>query len=264
MKRLPRLLLLLTVLVALSLIGRAASVRSAAPATAHGDTARVHVGAADKGTDAFVAWPPGKGPFPAVVVAFEYWGLNSQIRDIGLRLAQQGYVAVIPDLYHGQVAGDPESAHILMRGLDQDGAVGDMTAAMDWAASQSKVVPQKIGLLGFCMGGGVALQTALASPRPAAIVMFYGAPESNAEKIAQLKAPLLGHFGEEDKGIDPQRVEAFKTALQGAGKKAEIYEYSGAGHAFMNETGQGYRPDAAKLAWARTLAFYQKNLRGSK
>jgi len=263
MKRVPRLLLLMLGLATLSILGHATTVKTP-PGGAAADTARVHVGPADQGTDAFVAWPPGKGPFPAVVVAFEWWGLNGQIRDVGRRLAQQGYVAIIPDLYHGQVAGDPDNAHILMRGLDQERAVDELSAAVDWATAQPRIASQKIGLLGFCMGGGLALQTALASPKPAAIVMFYGAPESKPEKIALLKAPLLGHFGEDDKGIDPTRVEAFKTALQAAGKKAEIYEYAGAGHAFMNETGQGYRPDAAKLAWARTLAFYQKNLRGSK
>jgi carboxymethylenebutenolidase len=264
MKRIPRLLLLLAALAALSLLAHAASNKGPAPSAGHGDTLRVHLGAADAGTDAFVAWPPGKGPFPAVVVAHEWWGLNSQIREVGLRLAQQGYVAIIPDLYHGQVAGDPDNAHILMRGLDQDGAVGDLTAGLSWAASQPRISNQKIGILGFCMGGGLALQTALQSPNVAALVMFYGAPESKPEKIAMLKAPLLGHFGADDKGIDPKRVDDFRTALQSAGKSAELYVYQGAGHAFMNETQPSYRPDAAKLAWARTLAFYQKNLRGSK
>jgi len=239
-----------------------AAASAAHPASA--DTERVHLGSAESGGDAFVVWPPGKGPAPTVVVAHEWFGLNAQIRGIAYRLAEQGYVAIAPDLYHGKVAGDPENAHILMRGLDEDDAVTEMVAAVDWAAAQPRTAGQKIGVLGFCMGGRLSELTALRSGRIAAVVMFYGPPEARPERLASLHAPLLGHFGAEDQGIDVRRVNDFRAALQRAGKSGEIYEYSGAGHQFMNDTQPAYRPDAAKLAWARTLAFLQKNLRGAK
>ena len=94
--------------------------------------------------------------------------------------------------------------------------------------------------------------------------MFYGTPETDPEKLAPLKAPLQGHFGADDEGITSERVAEFKAALEKAGKAADIYVYPGAGHAFMHEGRASYRPDAAKQAWARTLAFLQKNLKGER
>jgi carboxymethylenebutenolidase len=226
------------------------------------ETSRVHLGPASGGADAFVAWPVGKAPFPAVIVVHEWWGLNGQIRDVAKQFARQGYVAVVPDLYHGKVATDPEQAHVLMRGLDDEKATADLARAASWLRTERRVGKSRIGVIGFCMGGSYALQLALESAEPAAVVMFYGNPVTDVAQLRRLRAPLQGHFGQTDDGIPASRVEAFRTALRRAGKSAEIELYPGAGHAFMHDGRPSFHADAARKAWARTLAFFQKHLKG--
>ena len=237
------------------------AVPAAAPA-AGPDTARVHIGPDSTGTTAFVAWPAAKGGAPAVIVVHEWWGLNGQIRTVARRLAQEGYVAIVPDLYHGPVADDPEFAHELSRGLDEDRAVQDLEAAAFWLHAQPMVSGKRIGVIGFCMGGRFSELLALNRPELSAAVMFYGRPETDPPKLAALQAPLQGHFGGEDRGIGPDQVAALKAGLAKAGKAGEIYVYPGAGHAFMHEGRDSYHADAAKQAWARTLQFLQKYLKG--
>ena len=234
--------------------------RTARPARP--DTAIVHLGAAGEGGDAFAAFPAGSGPAPGIIVVHEWWGLNAQIREIARRLARQGYIAIVPDLYHGKVAADAERAHVLARGLDESDALAQIEAASAWLAAEPRSGRRRRGVMGFCMGGRLALQAALRDESLGGVVMFYGAPESRPDRLAPLRAPLLGHFGAEDQGIDVDRVETFERLLRAAGKNAEVYVYPGAGHAFMNEEQPGYRPEAARLAWVRTLDFLQKNLKG--
>ena len=233
----------------------------AAPASGS-DTARVHLGPPSGGTDAFVAWPAGRGPATAIIVIHEWWGLNRQIRGVARRLAQEGYVAIVPDLYHGQVADDAEFAHELSRGLDEDRALAELEAAAGWLRAQPRVNRARIGVVGFCMGGRLSQLLALRSPALSAAVMFYGSPVTDPGKLAALKVPLQGHFGGTDRGIGADQVEALRAGLDAAGKTGLIYVYPGAGHAFMHEGRPSYHPDAARLAWARTLQFLQKHLKG--
>lgn len=248
-----------SLLVVTMLLAAGASVDVAAQVP---DTSVVHLGPAGRGTDAFVAWPTGKAPFPAVIVVHEWWGLNGQIRQVARRLAQEGYVAVVPDLYHGKVAGDPEQAHVLARGVEPEQVVGELQAAAAWLRAEPRVGKSRIGVIGFCMGGGYALHFALNSTEPAAVVMFYGNPVTEGGRLSALRAPLQAHFGRTDEGIPIARVEAFRSALRKAGRSAEIHLYSGAGHAFMNDDRPSYHAGAARQAWARTLAFFQKRLKG--
>lgn len=234
---------------------------SAASKATNPDYTTVQLKTPEGGTDAFVAMPAGEGPAPAVIVVHEWWGLSAQIQDVARQLARQGYVAIVPDLYHGKVADGPEDAHELMRGLEDTRVFSELDAARAWLASQPRTAKSKAGITGFCMGGGISLRYALRTPALAAVVMFYGPPETDPEKLATLRAPLMGHFGAEDQGIAIERVNAFRSALAKAGKSAQIFEYSGAGHAFMHEGRPSYRADAARVAWARTLAFLQKNLK---
>ena len=240
----------------LALVAWAASAQAQA-----GDTSRVHLGPAEGGTDAFVAWPAGKAAAPGVVVVQEWWGLNTQIREVARRLSREGYVAIVPDLYHGKVATDPEQAHVLMRGLEDATAYQDLENAAGWLRAEARVAKKKIGVMGFCMGGGLAQGLALRSPEISAVVMFYGSPVTDPKALAPLRAPLQGHYGEQDDGIPVAKVEALRSGLKQAGKVGEVFLYAGAGHAFMNDTRPSYHPDAARLAWARTLAFFQKNLK---
>jgi carboxymethylenebutenolidase len=225
------------------------------------DTSRVHLGPAGQGTEAFVAWPAGKATAPGVVVVHEWWGLNAQIRDMASRLAREGYVAIVPDLYHGKMATDPEQAHVLMRGLEDDVAYQDLGAAVAWLRAEPRVAKKKIGVVGFCMGGGLAQGLDLRDPQVSAAVMFYGSPVIDPKELAKLKGPLQAHFGALDDGIPVTKVEALRAGLQKAGKEGEVFVYAGAGHAFMNDTRPSYHVDAARQAWARTLAFFQKHLK---
>jgi carboxymethylenebutenolidase len=245
--------------VAAVLLGAAPAVKKSAPQPAAVDTFRVSIGPADS---AFVAMPSGSKPVPSVIVAFEWWGLNGQIRDVARRLATQGYAAIVPDLYHGKFADDPETAHTLSRGLDEDRALADCDGATHWLRAQSRTVKGRLGVIGFCMGGRISQLYALHEPTVAACVMFYGRPETNPLRLAALKAPLQGHFGADDQGIPPDSAAVLRDALKAAGKTAEIYVYPGAGHAFMHEGRDSYRVDAARQAWGRTLAFFEKYLRG--
>ncbi len=227
------------------------------------DTSRVHLGAPDAGTDAFVAWPAGKADAPGVVMVHEWWGLNGQIRDQARRLSREDYVVIVPDLYHGKVTSDPEQAHVLTRGLDDAIVYADLANAVNWLRAEPRVAKKKIGAMGFCMGGALAQGLALRSSEVSALVMFYGPPVTDPQALATLHGPLQGHYGEKDDGIPPAKLEALRAGLKQAGKVGEVYSYAGAGHAFMNDQRPSYHPDAARQAWARTLAFLQKNLKRS-
>src|SRR3954452_7539579 len=138
-------------------------VASAFPAVAAADVTTKDV-TLKSGKDeimGFLAVPEGKGPFPAVVVIQEWWGLNDWIKDQARRLAKQGYVALAPDLYRGKVATDPAGAQKLMKGMPQDRALRDVRAATDYLAGLDNVNKDKLGVIGWCMGGGLALQASL-------------------------------------------------------------------------------------------------------
>jgi len=257
----PTLFSLIGLLAVALAVAALAAAPTPTPAPTRPDTLRVHLGPADGGTDAFVALPTRTTPAPSVIVVQEWWGLNAQIRGVARRFARQGYVAIVPDLYHGKVASDPETAHILSRGLDEDVAMADLDAALAWLKANAQTAKSRTGVVGFCMGGRLSQLFALHNASVSAAVMFYGSPELNPGRLAALKAPLQGHFGAEDQGIDPARADTLRAELTRLGKKGEIYVYAGAGHAFMNETRPSYAPDAARLAWARVLSFFQKSLK---
>jgi len=221
----------------------------------------------DEEIKAFLAEPAGKGPFPAVVVIQEWWGLTDWIKENAKRLAEQGYVALAPDLYRGKVATDPMMAQRLMRGLPADRAVRDLKGAVDALAARANVDKSRLGSVGWCMGGGYSLQLALADPRVKACVVCYGRPVTDPARLKSLQATVLGIFGEEDGGIPPATVQKFEAALKEAGKKVErIHEFK-AGHGFMRP-GEGdvknpaYRAGPAKEAWQDIDQFFAKALKG--
>jgi carboxymethylenebutenolidase len=212
---------------------------------------------------AFLATPSGKGPFPAVIVIQEWWGLDDWVKDQARALAKEGYVALAPDLYRGKVTNKQEEAHQLMSGLPSDRALRDLKAADALLAARPDVKKDRIGAIGWCMGGRYALALAVEEPKLAAVAAYYGAPPTEPAAIARIHGPVLGNFGAEDKGPSPEQVKAFEAELKKAGKKADIKIYEGAGHAFANPNNPwgGYREAAAKDAWARTLAFFAANLK---
>ena len=212
---------------------------------------------------AFLVTPEGKGPFPGVVVIQEWWGLNDWVKDRARDLAKEGYVALAPDLYRGKATKDQGEAHQLMMGAPRDRMERDVKAAFDALAARPDVKKDRIGSIGWCMGGGLSLNLAVAEPRLAAVVAYYGAPPTDPASIAKIKAPVLGNYGGDDKGPSPEAVKSFEEAAKKAGKSVDVKIYPGAGHAFANVDNPwgGYRPEAAKDAWVRTTKFFAAHLK---
>jgi carboxymethylenebutenolidase len=206
--------------------------------------------------------PTGKGPFPALVVVHEYWGLNDWVKEQASRLADQGYVSLAVDLYRGKVATTPEMAHELMRGVPEDRAKRDLHAAVEFLKSQSNVKKDRIGSIGWCMGGGYALDVALQEPDLAAAVINYGHLATDPEALKKINAPILGLFGGQDRGITPDDVHKFEQQLKQLGKKVDIKIYDDAGHAFENPNNKdGYRAADAADAQKRTVDFLAMTLK---
>lgn len=209
----------------------------------------------------FLAVPDKPGQYPALVVIQEWWGLNDWVKEQTEKLAAQGYVALAVDLYRGKTATDAAEAHELMRGLPQDRAIRDMQAAYNYLATRKDVKSDRIGSIGWCMGGGLSLQLAIHEPHLAACVVNYGSLPTDPNDIQQINAPVLGNFGADDRGITPADVEAFEKTMKGMNHRIDVKIYQGAGHAFQNPNNtNGYRPEAAADAWARTIAFLHKAL----
>jgi carboxymethylenebutenolidase len=209
----------------------------------------------------YLALPEGAGKHPAIIVIHEFWGLNDWVKEQAQKYAAQDYVALAVDLYRGQVAKTPDEAHILMRGLPDDRALRDLEAAFAYLASRPDVDAGKIASIGWCMGGGWSIKLAEDQPKLAAFVVNYGALPTDPVIIAKIKAPMLGNFGAEDKGIPPESVKAFEAAIKAAGKNPDIKIYDGAGHAFQNPNNKdGYRAEATADSEKRITAFFQKYL----
>jgi carboxymethylenebutenolidase len=206
--------------------------------------------------------PAGKGPFPAIIVIPEWWGLNDWVKEQASKFADEGYVALAFDVYRGKVATTPDEAHELMRGLPEDRVKRDLHGAFEFLESQPNVKKNRIGAIGWCMGGGLSLDVALQEPNLAADVINYGHLATDPESLKKIDAPILGIFGGKDRGIPVEDVRKFEQALKQLGKKVEIKIYSDAGHGFENPNNkEGYRADDAADARKRTLEFLAANLK---
>ena len=212
----------------------------------------------------YLVLPLGKGKHPAIVVIQEWWGLNDWIRDNAARFARQGYVALAVDLYRGRSTSDPGEAHELMRGLPEDRALADLEAGFNLLAARGDVDAQRIGSIGWCMGGGYSLALATNEPRLRAAVINYGRLVTAGPKIDAIHAALLGNFAGADRGIAPDDVRAFEAQLKERHKEADIKIYDGKAHAFMNPANKdGYDAAATNDAWSRIDAFFTRTLKGS-
>jgi carboxymethylenebutenolidase len=216
----------------------------------------------DETVKALLYTPVGRGPFPAIVVIHEWWGLNDWVKEQASKLADQGYVALAVDLYRGQVADNSDMAHELSRGVPQDRALRDLHAAFEFLQSQPNVKKNRIASIGWCWGGGYSLDVALQEPTLAAAVINYGSLVTDPPSIQKIHAAILGNFGAKDKGIVPEDVKKFEAALKEAGKRADIKIYPDAGHAFENPNNKpGYRAADAADAWQRTVKFLNETLK---
>jgi carboxymethylenebutenolidase len=203
-----------------------------------------------------------EGPLPGVIVLQEWWGLNEHIKDVTRRLALEGYVALAPDLYKGAVATEPDEARKLVMELDMPAAVQEIGSAADFLRAQEYVSGDQVGVMGFCMGGGLALQAALndrGTGRYGAAVAFYGSPLT-PDQAAAVETPILGLYGADDGGIPVADVNTMQEALTAAGVANEVHIYEGAPHSFFNDTRESYRPEAAADAWQRMLSWFEEHL----
>ncbi len=201
-------------------------------------------------------------PRGGMLLVHEWWGLNDWIKEQANRLAQNGYLALAVDLYRGKVATDPETAHELSRALPEDRAMRDLKAGIDWLLRRSELRGKKVGVIGWCMGGGLALSLALQEPRLSACIIYYGRLLTDEATLRHLRCPVLGIFGDQDRGIPIESVRQFETTLKRLGKRVEVHIFQGAGHAFANPNNRrGYNPQAAAQAWRLTLRFLNTTLK---
>lgn len=194
---------------------------------------------------------------PGLVIIQEWWGLNDYIRSVADRYAQAGYQVLAPDLYHGRVTQDIDEARHLMDGLDfRDATHQDLRAAVD----HLKLTCDKVGILGFCMGGALAIAAAVHVPNISAAVCFYGIPPAQLADAATISIPFQGHFAQHDDWCTPQLVDSLEQAMRAAGAQPEIYRYD-AKHAFFNHSRpEVYNPSCADLAWERSTQFLKMHL----
>ena len=189
----------------------------------------------------------------------EWWGLNTQIKQTADTLAQEGYLVVAPDLYHGKVATDAKTASEYMNALDRNDATATLKAAYQWVKEQPTAKGKKVASIGWCMGGGYSLQLGLAEPVDA-VVIYYGLLEKDPSVLRRLKGPVLGIFANKDGWINPEMVNGFERGLKAAPVVYQIHRYD-ADHAFANPSGPNYKSDMATDAWKKTLAFLKTNLK---
>jgi len=216
----------------------------------------------DETVNGILYTPQGKGPFPALVVIHEWWGLNDWVKEEASKLADQGYLALAIDLYRGKVATTPDEAHQIMRGVPEDRASRDLLAASAYLRSLKDVDPARVGDIGWCMGGGYALNLAIADPKLKAAVINYGHLATDDATLRKINAPILGIFGGQDKGITPADVNKFESQMKALGKTVDIHIFPDAGHAFENPNNKaGYRAEDAAEAWKLTTAFLEKYLK---
>jgi len=209
---------------------------------------------------------PPSGSGPGVLVIQEWWGLDSGIKEMADRLGAAGFVALAPDLYHGELAGHTEmdKAGRLMRSLPPDRAARDMSGAIDFLATHKAVTSNGIGVVGFCMGGMLSFIIAAERPdRVKAVVPFYGFPQGDAEPDwSKLTASIQGHMAEHDDFFPPDKARALESKLRKMGKDVTLTVHPGTGHAFMApHNALGTRNDeAAKTIWPEVVSFLKTKL----
>ena len=211
-------------------------------------------------TPGYLAVPPsGRGP--GVVVIQEWWGLVGHIKDVADRFANEGFVALAPDLFHGKTASEPDEAGKLMMSMEMDKAAKDLSGAVDYLRGHDAVEPKKVGSVGFCLGGGLSLFLATIKPIDACVI-YYGVLPGAQPDLSKLRAPVLGHYAEQDDFASPDKARELEAEIRATGRPVEFHLYEGTTHAFFNDD----RPDVyaethAKRSWERTLAFFREHLR---
>jgi carboxymethylenebutenolidase len=202
---------------------------------------------------------PASGKGPGVLVIQEWWGLVGHIKKVCDRFAAEGFSALAPDMYHGKTASEPDTAGKLFMALNIAQAEKDLRGAAAYLGRQA--ASPKLGAVGFCMGGQLALFAATVNPSVAATVNFYGVHPNVKPDYSKLSGPVLGLFAEKDAFVTPQTAREVDTAIKKAGKSSEIHIYPNVDHAFFNdENTAAYHKASADDAWRRTVAFFRQHL----
>ena len=211
----------------------------------------------------------GPGPYPGIVVIQHQWGVDDFIQSITARLAQGGYVAAAPDLYHRDGPECTDDVIARRSRLSDRKVINDVNASVRFLRSQPAVDRNSLGIIGFCMGGRIAYLMAAATPEFKAAVIFYGGNIFRAwgrdipspfERTSEIHCPLQGHFGADDTNPSLEDMRKLELELTNFDKKHEFYSYPDAGHAFMDHTRESYRRRADDAAWPRTLEFFSTHL----
>lgn len=214
-----------------------------------------------KNAGGYLAKPLKNGDYPGVIMIHEWWGLNDNIKEMADNLAGQGYVVLAVDLYNGEVADDANRARELSANIRQNPqeAIENMKSAISYLKENYQT--ENIASLGWCFGGQQSLQISLNSDDINATVIYYGNLVTDKNQLSKINHPVLGIFGSEDTSIPVSTVEEFEKSLNELEIENEIKIYDGVGHAFANPSGANYAPEETKDAWAKTLAFLERNLK---
>jgi carboxymethylenebutenolidase len=204
---------------------------------------------------------PESGGGAGLVVIQEWWGLVPHIKDVCDRFAAEGFVALAPDLYHGETAKSPDEAGRLMMAMSIDEAEKDLRGAIQFLLDDPRATGARVGTVGFCMGGALSLYAASKNERVGACVVFYGGHPKVKPDLENLRAPVLGIYAGRDKSVTPDSVRELERRLDELGKPNEIHIYEDADHAFFNDQRpEVYNEADASDAWRRTIDFFRKNL----
>lgn len=213
-----------------------------------------------KQTEGYLAVPAsGKGP--GVIVIQEWWGLVPHIKRVADRFAEEGFVALAPDLYHGKTTKSPDEAGKLMMAMNIAETEKDLRGAISYLLNHPAVTSSKVGTVGFCMGGALSLYAATKNPQVGACVVFYGGHPNVKPELEKLEAPMLGLYAERDTFVTPEAARELERRLKELGKQVEIHIYKDADHAFFNDDRpEVYNREAAEDAWRRTIEFFRRHL----
>jgi carboxymethylenebutenolidase len=223
-------------------------------------TSSIRFPAGDGDSTGFLAWSEDSAALPGLIVLQEFWGLNEHIKDVTRRLATEGFAALAPDMYDGKVTADPAEARQWLMAMDQAAALQKMQGAVEYLKSTANVNRNRIGVIGFCMGGFLALNLACHNRDIRVATPFYGRipPDSLLENLT---APVLYFFGEQDHHLPAADVDRLEQFIKRTGRSGGVVRYPQADHAFFNDTRKEvYREADAKDAWAKALEFLRKYL----
>ena len=218
--------------------------------------------------DAYIALPEGEGTFPGIILLQEAFGVTQHIRNIAERFCEEGYAVIAPDLFHRTAKrlevgyGDFASAKPHFDAITNDGLEADLKACYDWMQEQGNVDHQKIGSVGFCLGGRVSFLANAVLPLAAGVSYYGGGLDTLADKAVDLHAPHLFFWGGKDTHILPENIDRIINAVKSAGKDYTSTVISYADHGFNCDERSSYHPLAAKEAWATTLQFFENRLKG--